>query len=356
MDPRTFGFPPTGESVEEWTLNGTGGLVFEVITYGGIVTRLLAPDRDGNMADVVLGFNNLDSYLAGHPYFGAITGRVAGRITGASINLEGETYQLARNDPPNHLHGGLQGFDKKIRVAAPVDAADGSVSVRLSYRSPDGEEGYPGTVNVAVIYTVTSDNIYPIETEADTDQLTPLNLTNHSYFNLAGEVAGSIADHVLHINADESVGTNEHITLLGRLESGTACGNDFRKTRFLGAAIPLLQSHGDLISSKSRRRQSGKHSGACRPPGASRQRARTRGLYHRNVSTAVYGCFSRRFTYWQIRCSLQSVRRRLPRMPWLSRRAQCSEPQRYHSASRTSAAPNHGIRFLHHSHRSSNQS
>ena len=232
--------------MEAWTLNGPSGLMLEAITYGGIVTRLLAPDRDGRLADVVLGFNNLDSYLAGHPYFGAIVGRVAGRITGASFSLEGKTYPLSRNDPPNHLHGGIKGFDKKIWTATPMETPRGS-SLRLAYRSPDGEEGYPGTVNITVTYTVTSDNIFLIETEAVTDRPTPFALTHHSYFNLDGEAAGSIADHELQVYANESVVNDEHMTLLGRLESVSGQDNDFRRLRRLGAAIPLLfQNHGDL--------------------------------------------------------------------------------------------------------------
>src|SRR5580698_11508377 len=122
---RAFGRLPGGESVEAWTLTGSAGFEMEVITYGGIVTRILAPDREGRLGDVVLGFNDLGSYLTGHPYFGAITGRVAGRITDSRFNLEGKTYELSRNDPPNHLHGGGQGFDKKIWTATSVDHLDG---------------------------------------------------------------------------------------------------------------------------------------------------------------------------------------------------------------------------------------
>ena len=247
LSSRTFGFLPTGESVEAWTLSGSGGLELEAITYGGIVTRLLASDRDGSLADVVLGFNNFDSYLAGHPHFGAITGRVAGRIAGASFNLEGKTYELSRKDPPNHLHGGVQGFDKKLWNATSVERPDGAPSLRLTYRSPDGEEGYPGTVEVRVIYTVTEDNVFLIESEAVTDRPTPFNLTHHSYFNLAGEASAAIADHELQIHADVSVATDEHMTLLGRLECVTGHDNDFCRPRRLSAAIPLLfQNHGDL--------------------------------------------------------------------------------------------------------------
>ena len=244
---RIFGHLATGESVEAWTLRGSGGLELETITYGGIVTRLLVPDGDGHRADIVLGFKDLESYLAGHPYFGAIVGRVAGRIAGARFNLEGKTYKLLCNDPPNHLHGGLHGFDKKIWRAAPLEDHDGGVSLRLTCRSPDGEEGYPGTIDVTVTYTITSNNVFLIETEAVTDTPTPFNLTHHSYFNLAGEGTRSIADHELQIHADEYVDTDEHMTLLGRLRSVTGQANDFRQPRRLGSTIPhLFQNHGDL--------------------------------------------------------------------------------------------------------------
>jgi aldose 1-epimerase len=167
-------------------------LVFEAITYGATVIRLLAPDRDGRLADVVLGFNDLDSYREGCAYFGAIIGRVAGRIAGAHFNLNGKTYELARNAPPNYLHGGVEGFDKKIWTATPMKKPSGAPSLRLTYCSPDGEEGYPGTVDVAATYTVTDDNVFLVEAEAVTDRPTPLSLTRHSYFNLAGELPVSL--------------------------------------------------------------------------------------------------------------------------------------------------------------------
>jgi aldose 1-epimerase len=244
---RFFGRLPGGESVEAWTMTGPGGLELEAITYGGIVTRLLVPDRKGRLADVVLGFHDLDSYIAGHPYFGAIVGRVAGRITGARFDLDGKTYEVARNQAPNHLHGGVQGFDKKIWTATPMNALDSACSLRLNYRSRDGEEGYPGTVNVAITYTVTAENVFLIVTEAVTDRPTPLNLTHHSYFNLAGEGSGSISDHELQIHADQYIPTDEHMTLLRRYASVTGQGNDFRKGQRIGSAIPqLFRNHGDL--------------------------------------------------------------------------------------------------------------
>ena len=150
LSSRHFGFLPSGQPVEAWTFCGAGGLTLEVLTYGGIVMRLLAPDRNGRLDDVVLGFDKLQPYAGNHPHFGAITGRVAGRITGAQFQLDGKKYELVCNDPPNHLHGGIEGFYRKIWAATPVDRADGAPSLRLTYRSADGEEGYPGTVDVAV--------------------------------------------------------------------------------------------------------------------------------------------------------------------------------------------------------------
>ncbi|MGA3131550.1 MAG: aldose epimerase family protein [Terracidiphilus sp.] len=246
---RSFGVLPAGHTVDAWTLTGRGGLVLEAITYGGIVTRLLAPGRDESVDDVVLGFSDLDSYLAGHPYFGAITGRVAGRISNAAFTLDGHTYQLARNDPPNHLHGGVEGFDKRLWSAEPVERKDGAPSLRLTYLSPDGEEGYPGNVQVAVTYTVTDQNAFLIETEAVSDRTTPLSLTHHSYFNLAGESSGSIADHWLEVFANEFVPMDENLTATGRLESTSRHGNIFQSPRRIGDAIGLLfQGHGDLYA------------------------------------------------------------------------------------------------------------
>lgn len=244
---RTFGFLPDGKAVEAWTLCGQGGLTLEVITYGAIVTRLLVPDRDGHMADVVLGFNDLNSYMTDKAYFGAVIGRVAGRTAEAQFTVEGKTHKLTRNEFPNHLHGGAEGFNKKIWSALPMTRRDGAPSLRLTYCSPDGEEGYPGTLTTAVQYTVTEDNTFLVETDAVSDRSTPLSLTVHPYFHLGGEGTGSIADHELHINADEFVVTDENLVPLGRTRSVNGRCNDFRQLRHLGDAIPcLFQNHGDL--------------------------------------------------------------------------------------------------------------
>lgn len=246
MSARFFGQLPTGETVTAHTLHGAGGLVLECLDYGGIVTRLIAPDRAGRLADVVLGCATLDAYLAPHPYFGAIAGRVAGRITGSCFSLDGREHRLVSNDPPNHLHGGKRGFDKHLWSATLVHRSDGAPSLRLSRLSPDGEEGYPGNVSVAVTYTVTPDNVFLIETEARTDRATPFSLTHHSYFNLAGEGSGSVEGHTLAIAADHYAPADDRLALTGSREPVTS-DNDLRAARRLGEVIPRLhRRHGDL--------------------------------------------------------------------------------------------------------------
>jgi len=243
MNSFPFGSLPDGKTVEVYTLANASGFSFQVITYGATVTSLRVPDRQGRLADVVLGFNTLADYLAPHPYFGALAGRVAGRVSGARFVLDGEEYKLAANDPPNHLHGGWTGFDRRLWSVAASNAS----SLRLTYCSPDGEEGYPGTVNVSVTYTATNDNALIMETEATTDRATPFNPTQHSYFNLAGEGSGTVAGHELQIHSETCAPTDEHMGLLGRYETVSGRGNDFRQPRRLADALPHLhKAHGDL--------------------------------------------------------------------------------------------------------------
>lgn len=246
MKSRHFGNLPGGESVETFTLNGSAGASLEFMTYGGIVTSIMMPDREGQLADVVLGFDSLEPYLAGHPFFGAITGRVAGRIPGGRFTVGGKTYDLVKNDGPNHLHGGLRGLDKRIWKAEPVVRADGADSVRLTYHSPDGEEGYPGALDIAITYTLSNKNVFTIESEVTSDRLTPVSLTNHSYFNLAGEGSGEIFGHELTIFSDKVILVDEVLTPIGQagMVAGTAA--DFSSSRLLRDAIPhLFQRHGD---------------------------------------------------------------------------------------------------------------
>lgn len=246
MQKREFGQLPTGEVIESFRLSGGSGASVDIITLGGIVTSLNIPDRNGRLADVVLGFDRLEPYLDPHPFFGAIAGRVAGRIPGGRFTVEGKTYDLVKNDGPNHLHGGLRGLDKRVWKAEPKERADGADSVRLTYHSPDGEEGYPGNAFFCVDYTLTQDNVFVIESEVTVDRVTPVSLTHHGYFNLAGEGSGTIFDHELSIFSDQVILVDELMTPLGRAESvvGKAC--DFRSARRLGDAIPhLFRKHGD---------------------------------------------------------------------------------------------------------------
>jgi aldose 1-epimerase len=264
MGPLFFGTLPTGESVEAYTLGNDNGFSLQAITYGATITSLRVPDLRGRLDDVVLGFSDLKSYLAPHPYLGAVAGRVAGRISGAGFKLDGRLHELAINDPPNHLHGGLVGFNRRLWLAAPLFRADKGASLQFSYHSPDGEEGYPGAVDVKVTYTVTADNTFVMETEATTDRPTPFSLTQHSYFNLAGEGSGTIEGHEVQILADAYAPTDERMALLGRREPVDGGGNDFNQPRRLADALPhLFQAHGDLYFLPGR--GSGKSSPVPRP-------------------------------------------------------------------------------------------
>jgi aldose 1-epimerase len=246
---RHFGSLLTGEAVEAWTLTGSAGLKVEAITYGGIVTKLLYPEGEGRWVDIVLGFNELQPYLEGHPYFGAIVGRVAGRISKASFAVDGNAFHLQTNEPPNHLHGGAQGFDKKIWTATALTTEEGAPSLRLTYCSPHNEEGYPGMVRVSVTYTITNENAFVIDTHACTDRPTPLSLTHHSYFNLAGEGSGSIAGHTLQVYADEFIETRENLSLADRLEPVDDLADDLRLPTPLAERLPrLTQDHGALYA------------------------------------------------------------------------------------------------------------
>jgi aldose 1-epimerase len=247
LSSRLFGTAPDGERVDAWTLRGACGLTLEIITYGAAVTRLLAPDREGRFADVVLGFDNLAAYFSHSAYFGSVVGRVAGRVSKARFTLDGEVHEVVPNDPPNHLHGGSRGFDKRIWNAAPAENTTGEPSLRLTYRSPHLEDGYPGTVDVTVTYTITHDNALLVESQGVTDRPTPFSLTLHHYFNLAGEGSGTIEDHELLIYADEYIQADEFMTLLGKPTVVTKNQNDFRRPRVLGEVIPsLFRNHGDL--------------------------------------------------------------------------------------------------------------
>ena len=191
-----------GKPVDIYTLTNAKGMMVKITNYGAIVTSLLVPDRTGALGDVVLGFDNVNDYVEKSPYFGAIVGRVANRIANATFQLEGKTYKLAANNPPHHLHGGKKGWDKVIWIAEPKETAKGP-SLKLTHVSPDGEEGYPGTVTATAIYTLTNEGALEVEMSATTDKTTLVNMAHHSYWNLAGFGSGTVLDQELTIPADK---------------------------------------------------------------------------------------------------------------------------------------------------------
>lgn len=223
------------------TLRNTRGLEARVVEHGGTILSLLVPDRRGRLDDVVLGFDAVDRYVDGNdPYFGALIGRYANRIAHGTFTLDGRTYTLATNQPPHHLHGGRRGFDSVVWSAEPVDEGRGSGLV-LRYTSPDGEEGYPGTLEVRVRYTLTDGDELVVDYHATTDRATPVNLTQHSYFNLAGG-AGSAAgadvlDHVLTIPAERFTPVDETLIPTGELRAVDGTPFDFREPTAIGTRI-----------------------------------------------------------------------------------------------------------------------
>jgi aldose 1-epimerase len=227
---------PDGTPVDLYTLRNEKGMRVQATNYGAIIVSLVVPDRDGTPGDVVLGFDTLEEYLDHSPYFGCIVGRYANRIAGGRFALDGVEYELARNDGPNHLHGGVQGFDKRVWDAEAL-GTDGEPSLKLTYTSPDGEEGYPGALTATVLYTVTDDNTLAIEYTATTDQATIVNLTNHSYLHLAGAGSGDILSHELLINARQFTPVNEALIPTGELSDVSGTPFDFRQLTRVGARI-----------------------------------------------------------------------------------------------------------------------
>ncbi|HKI17812.1 MAG TPA: aldose epimerase family protein [Isosphaeraceae bacterium] len=234
-----FGKTPDGTPVDMYVLSN-GRITVKVITYGAIITEIDVPDRHGKLGDVVLGFDNLAGYLGGHPYFGAATGRVANRIARGEFTLDGKDYKLAVNNPPNSLHGGLKGFDKVVWKAHDASGPIGP-AVRLTYLSPDGEEGYPGNLAVGVTYTVMPDAELKIDYTATTDKATPVNLTNHSYFNLAGPASGTILDHEVMLPSDQYTPVDETMIPTGEIRPVRGTPLDFTKPATFGARIDEIK-------------------------------------------------------------------------------------------------------------------
>jgi len=222
--------------VDLYTLTNASGASVSITNYGGIVTSIIVPDKDGNLGDVALGYDKVEKYVEGSPYFGCITGRYANRIRNGKFSIDGKEYTLAINNDPNHLHGGEVGFDKVIWNAEPFSSKAGN-GLKLTRVSPDGEEGYPGNLSCTVIYTWTDDNELKIDYEATTDAPTVLNLTNHSYFNLAGEGSGkTVLDHQMQILADKYTPVDETFIPTG-IASLEGTPLDFQEPTAIGARI-----------------------------------------------------------------------------------------------------------------------
>ncbi len=232
-----FGKLKNGENVYKYLLKNDKCEV-ELITYGGIITSIKVPDLNGNLIDVALGFNDFDSYLEGHPYFGAIVGRYANRIDNGSFSIDDNDYNIPINNNGTSLHGGIKGFDKVNWNVVSYDSINHN-SIKLNYLSKHMEEGYPGNLNTYVKYTLTEDNELVVEYQAETDKPTVLNLTQHTYFNLSGESSGDILDHNLLINADSFLPVNEKIIPTGEIKSVENTPFDFRKIKKIGKDINI---------------------------------------------------------------------------------------------------------------------
>jgi aldose 1-epimerase len=237
-----FGKTPDGTPVEIYTLHNSKGAEAHIMTYGGIVQKLLMPDKNGNFADVVNGFDTLDGYTnpkytGACPYFGALIGRYGNRIGGAKFILEGQTYQLATNNGPNSLHGGVKGFDKVVWTAVKADVGSEGPRLVLNYLSKDGEEGFPGNLNVTATYTLTEDNGLKLQFKAITDKPTIANLTHHSYFNLNGQGNGDILGHLVTINSDQTTPVDSGLITTGMFADVAGTPFDFRKPTAIGAHI-----------------------------------------------------------------------------------------------------------------------
>jgi aldose 1-epimerase len=230
-----FGKTPEGTPVELYTLRNARGMEATIMTYGGIVTSLKVPDKNGKFDDVVLGYDNLDGYIKSSPYFGALIGRYGNRIAKGKFSLDGQTYTLAVNNAPNSLHGGVKGFDKVVWKVEEAEVGEHGPKLELTYLSKDGEEGYPGNLKVKATYTLTEDNALQLKFKATTDKATVCNLTHHSYFNLAG--GGDVLGHVVQINADTFTPVDSGLIPTGELLPVAGTPFDFRTPTAIGAHI-----------------------------------------------------------------------------------------------------------------------
>lgn len=236
IEKKIFGTLPTGEQVYSYTLKNKNGMEISIINYGATVVSLTAPDRNGKFEDVVLGYDSLEGYINDKSYFGSIVGRYGNRIGKGKFSIDGNNYQLTINDGENHLHGGINGYNKVFWNAEPA-ITDSSQSLKLTYVSPDSEQGYPGTVTLQVIYTLNNNNELQIDYTGVTDKPTILNPTHHSYFNLTGNPGNTILDHELTINAENFTPVGKGLITTGKLAKVENTPIDFRKPEKIGLRI-----------------------------------------------------------------------------------------------------------------------
>lgn len=229
------------QTVERYTLRNNSGASASIITYGGRVTELHMPDAKGNVANVVLGYDNLEAYLGSNPYFGALIGRFGNRIAHAAFDIDGKQFKISANEHGNTLHGGKVGFDRRVWKATPMQGAD-HVGLQLDYTSPDGEEGFPGTLAMRVVYSMNERNELRIDYHATTDKPTPINLTNHSYFNLRGAGNGDVMKHELQLFASHFTPVDAKLIPTGEIAAVEGSPMDFREAKAIGSRIGELKS------------------------------------------------------------------------------------------------------------------
>ena len=231
-----FGTTAAGEKVTKYFLKNKDGIQVDIITYGGRITSLRTPDKDGTMKNVVLGFDSLEQYEKDNPFFGALIGRYGNRIAKGKFSLDGTEYTLAQNNGQNNLHGGVQGFDKKVWKAK-TEEGDDSIKLILTYLSQDMEEGFPGNLSTTVTYTLNRDNTLDVLYEAETDKTTVVNLTQHAYFNLSGDFSNTILDHIVEIDADTFIPVDGGLIPTGELRPVEGTPFDFREPKLVGKEI-----------------------------------------------------------------------------------------------------------------------
>ncbi|MBZ5750865.1 aldose epimerase family protein [Metabacillus rhizolycopersici] len=235
-----------GQNVDAYTLINDQNIEITCLNYGCVITKIVTPNRDGNYENIVLGFNNMEDYEKHSPYFGAVVGRVSGRIKGGQFELDGQSFELEMNDNGNHLHGGSKGFSHVLWDAV-ILKNEKEVGIQFSYTSPDGEEGYPGTVQVTITYLLNNDNEFLIHYQANSDKTTLLNLTNHTYFNLSGDLKRDALHHVLKIDSNQFVELNEQLLPTGELLDVTDTVFDFREGREIEEGVISNHPQNQLV-------------------------------------------------------------------------------------------------------------